>query len=57
MAAALSGYTERHSWSTKSAAQYQAQQLKKQYKSVRVVKKTNMFNETNYTVFTKGSKR
>lgn len=54
---ALAGYTERHSWSSKDAAQNQAKQLKKQYTSVRVVKKTNMFNETKYTVYTKGSKR
>lgn len=55
---ALEGYTKRHAWSSKQAAQHQAKNLKSQYKSVRVVKKQGVFvNDVQYVVYTKGSKR
>ncbi len=54
----MQGYTKRHTWTTKAAAQSQAKQLKKQYKSVRVVKETGVFvNDVKYVVYTKGCKK
>jgi hypothetical protein len=55
---ALQGYTRRHSWDNKSAAQNQAKNLKSQFKSVRVVRESGVFvNDVRYVVYTKGSKR